>query len=142
MQNGTDEYNIFRWYRAGWGQYTQADPIGTASDSNVLRYVASNPTSLTDPLGLFCTKDFVAHYLGRSGTPINLANVGLLSTFLASSSVSSTLRNERQNMIGDIAREARKLCKNCDRGIKSGTWQPRDGSDYVNPYLDGTPCVG
>jgi YD repeat-containing protein len=24
----TDYYNIFRWYRAGWGRYTQADPIG------------------------------------------------------------------------------------------------------------------
>lgn len=21
-------YNIFRWYRAGWGRYTQADPVG------------------------------------------------------------------------------------------------------------------
>ena len=26
---GTEEnYNIFRWYRGGWGRYTQADPIG------------------------------------------------------------------------------------------------------------------
>ena len=28
--NGVSErsYNIFRWYRAGWGRYTQADPVG------------------------------------------------------------------------------------------------------------------
>lgn len=26
---GTEEnYNVFRWYRAGWGRYTQADPLG------------------------------------------------------------------------------------------------------------------
>lgn len=26
---GTEEtYNIFRWYRGGWGRYTQADPVG------------------------------------------------------------------------------------------------------------------
>lgn len=28
---GTEEnYNIFRWYRAGWGRYTQADPLSVA----------------------------------------------------------------------------------------------------------------
>ncbi len=24
----TERYNIFRWYRAGWGRYTQPDPLG------------------------------------------------------------------------------------------------------------------
>ena len=31
---GTEEnYNVFRWYRAGWGRYTQADPIRPAYPS-------------------------------------------------------------------------------------------------------------
>ena len=45
-------YNIFRWYRAGWGRYTQADPLGVEEDRNLFRYVRNNPLSLTDPLGL------------------------------------------------------------------------------------------
>lgn len=31
------EYNIFRWYRAGWGRYTQSDPISETYWSTVLR---------------------------------------------------------------------------------------------------------
>jgi RHS repeat-associated protein len=45
-------YNIFRWYRAGWGRYTQADPMGLGPDINIYRYAASNPISIDDPLGL------------------------------------------------------------------------------------------
>src|SRR5437762_11838280 len=26
-EGGEENYNIFRWYRAGWGRYTQADPL-------------------------------------------------------------------------------------------------------------------
>lgn len=44
-------YNIFRWYRSGWGRYTQADPIGLGG-SNLYSYANSNPTMYRDPLGL------------------------------------------------------------------------------------------
>jgi RHS repeat-associated protein len=43
-------YNVFRWYRARWGRYTQTDPI-TASIP--YRYADDSPLSLIDRLGLF-----------------------------------------------------------------------------------------
>jgi RHS repeat-associated protein len=50
---GTEErYNIFRWYRAGWGRYTQVDPLGLqGSDKNLYRYALSNPVRFADPTG-------------------------------------------------------------------------------------------
>ena len=75
--NGATErsYNVFRWYRPGWGRYTQTDPdqhplvrergpTGTsaeirfrrdketkfASDANLYWYAQDNPVKLTDPL--------------------------------------------------------------------------------------------
>ena len=49
---GTEEnYNVFRWYRAGWGRYTQADPIGLHGELNLFGYAQANPQAATDPLG-------------------------------------------------------------------------------------------
>src|SRR5919109_776526 len=63
----TNGYNIFRWYRAGWGRYTQADPLTAAArlelfgSDDPLRlyggnaaytYVRSNPLTLVDRVGL------------------------------------------------------------------------------------------
>ena len=45
-------YNVFRWYRAEWGRYTQADPIGLEGGWNLYRYAAANPLTYVDPLGL------------------------------------------------------------------------------------------
>ena len=48
-----ENYNIFRWYKAGWGRYTQADAIDVSEgDINAYRYALSSPTRYTDPLGL------------------------------------------------------------------------------------------
>jgi RHS repeat-associated protein len=52
--DGTGEraYNVFRWYRTGWGRYTQADPIGLNGDPHVYAYALLNPVRMTDSLGL------------------------------------------------------------------------------------------
>ena len=54
--NGVTErsYNIFRWYRNGWGRYTQGDPLANpfALRQGSYSYVAGNPLGLVDPLGL------------------------------------------------------------------------------------------
>jgi hypothetical protein len=46
------EYNIFRWYRFGWGRYTQSDPIGLDGGWNLFAYANDNPVRAIDPLGL------------------------------------------------------------------------------------------
>ena len=52
-------YNIFRWYRAGWGRYTQSDPIFNLfvkiPDPDLYAYVHGNPIRWADPLGLITT---------------------------------------------------------------------------------------
>jgi RHS repeat-associated protein len=45
-------YNIFRWYRSGWGRYTQSDPYELAGGVNLFEYVNDHPLRFTDPLGL------------------------------------------------------------------------------------------
>jgi uncharacterized protein RhaS with RHS repeats len=47
-----NEYNIFRWYRSGWGRYTQVDPMGLYGGLNLYGYVSDNPLTSVDPLGL------------------------------------------------------------------------------------------
>jgi RHS repeat-associated protein len=53
------EYNIFRWYRGGWGRYTQADPLSQApmvgpagTEPDIYFYAKGNPVSTIDPDGL------------------------------------------------------------------------------------------
>jgi hypothetical protein len=52
-EGAEEKYNVFRWYRAGWGRYSQADPIGRDGDANPYEYVFGNPIAWDDALGLF-----------------------------------------------------------------------------------------
>ncbi|HEX8251694.1 MAG TPA: RHS repeat-associated core domain-containing protein [Thermoanaerobaculia bacterium] len=108
-------YNIFRWYRSGWGRYTQAGPIGLSGGQNLYGYVAGNPLRRIDLLGLFCTSDFVKHYFKGKGN-IDLAQVGLLSGFISSPSVTAAINNIKQSAMS----QAQVLSKQM-RGGKCGT---------------------
>jgi RHS repeat-associated protein len=56
--NGNEEsYNIFRWYRSGWGRYTSADPIGLVAGTHLYAYAAANPVTYVDPYGLISQRD-------------------------------------------------------------------------------------
>jgi RHS repeat-associated protein len=57
-----DYYNIFRWYRAGWGRYTQADPIPFERAHRAYSYVESNPENGVDPRGLYAVYDYSRTY--------------------------------------------------------------------------------
>jgi RHS repeat-associated protein len=51
--DGEREYNIHRWYRSGWGRYTQGDPIGlSGGSSNLYLYVNGSPETHADPDGM------------------------------------------------------------------------------------------
>jgi RHS repeat-associated protein len=52
--NGATErsYNNFRWYRSGWGRYSQADSIGDIG-RNSYEYGLDNALGEIDPLGLW-----------------------------------------------------------------------------------------
>lgn len=60
-------YNIFRWYRSGWGRYTQADFIGLNGGTNLYSYVHDNPIVLIDRDGL--KAEIVCTHIGVSGIP-------------------------------------------------------------------------
>jgi RHS repeat-associated protein len=68
-QDGSElYYNVHRWYRAGWGRYTQADPLGVvSSDVNDYVYVADNPIVYKDPSGLVKIKQAFQRLGGMLG---------------------------------------------------------------------------
>jgi RHS repeat-associated protein len=48
-------YNVFRHYRASWGRYTQADPLGRRGEKHPYAYGRQNPLRYVDPRGTKCT---------------------------------------------------------------------------------------
>ncbi len=92
----------------------------------------------TDPLGLFCTPDFVLHYYSWSGTTIDLGAVGLLNTFEQSSSVRGAVQTFKLKVSSTARAKAKSLCKNCDDGIKHTTFSV-NGKDTTD--VTHEPCL-
>lgn len=49
-EGAEENYNVFRWYRAGWGRYSQADLLGARDQ--IYSYASDDPVIGTDPFGL------------------------------------------------------------------------------------------
>ncbi|MGN6187018.1 MAG: RHS repeat-associated core domain-containing protein [Thermoanaerobaculia bacterium] len=54
LEGQEENYNVFRWYRSGWGRYTQPDPLTMAGTAltELYTYAAANPVNSADPTGL------------------------------------------------------------------------------------------
>jgi RHS repeat-associated protein len=72
----TRQYNANRWYRPGWGRYSQADPIGLAGGNNMYAYGLENPETYADPSGL-------AVWLAQHPitSPVDISNVPIVPDF-------------------------------------------------------------
>jgi RHS repeat-associated protein len=70
-EEGEASYNVFRWYRAGWGRYTQPDPVGLQAGTNLFTSVHGNPIEMIDPFGL--KAELVCKNVGTGGTAIPLS---------------------------------------------------------------------
>jgi RHS repeat-associated protein len=72
--DGEREYNIFRWYRSGWGRFTQVDPKGLRRrELNLYSYVRGNPLRFIDPRGLTSYRGFSPDQESRMHEALNRA---------------------------------------------------------------------
>ena len=81
-------YNIFRWYRAGWGWYTQSDPLLNPSFASILDMVMGEEAP---------TPDYGSNgwYSYSSGNPINRADELGLKDYAHCTSTGDIIRESR-----------------------------------------------
>jgi RHS repeat-associated protein len=71
-QESNLHYNGHRSYCPGCGRYTQSDPIDLQGGWNRFGYSNQNPMSFTDPSGLLSSTEALDHYLGGTGTALDM----------------------------------------------------------------------
>ncbi len=129
-QEGVDDsYNIFRWYRSGWGRYTQADPIGItgigSSATNPYVYVSGQPTRLFDSLGLFEMHDSCDSCITRSSAgPSGPHSPGRSPSANQYSYIYSRVQNACQTVVPRITNVSLRRC--LERQCRDGIIECRD----------------
>jgi len=154
-----ESYNIFRWYRAGWGRYTQADPIGLEAGPNVFAYVQDNPISYEDRLGLKvfkCCRDIQVNAVANAAARIfgfkhcfiktdsieaglGPANGGPLPACPVGVDTAITDHRGQSLFPGTVCTEITNVNEKCVNsklpiGKRMGTWGP---TNNCNTFVDG-----
>lgn len=75
-EGAEESYNVFRWYRAGWGRYSQGDPIGLGGGLNLYAYVGGDPVDATDPSGLYSAKACGSNWVSAAGALNHIPLIG------------------------------------------------------------------
>jgi RHS repeat-associated protein len=128
-------YNIFRWYRAGWGGYTQSDPVGSRYATHLYLYATARPITRIDPLGLFevdpnCTG------CGPTNMAPDLGNSIRRQTTTSCEAVDSDIKDVAlADCIKGKCRTARITCIDpdgyCDKRPEAGGYAPYGGNEVT-----------
>jgi RHS repeat-associated protein len=139
---GTEEnYNVFRWYRAGWGRYTQADPIGLGGGLTLYGYVHDNPPDDSDSLGLFDGGAFVKKITQQAINTCEEDAPGLGGpiggAFLSLISAQDLNPEDFENQIKKCksCKSDKKQCAPCQPPLGSVAYQIHTGHKH-SPYGD------
>lgn len=130
-----ENYNVFRWYRSGWGRYTQADPMGWVGQEYA--YASGNPVLHTDALGLFDTgsaaKDAVKKAIDACGNKSASAWGGPAVGVILSLIVASDLNPEEFEAKKKNCNKCK--CRPCDPPAGTIGYQIHTGHTH-HPYGD------
>ena len=147
MNGSPNEYNIFRWYRPGWGRYSQSDPNGLAPDNNLYRYARGNPVLLTDRRGLQaaqpCPSGTAACVLCRNGEPDVFFNqTNLPQPF------QQCVEWHEQDHVNFWRREVCGACQGVPDGdpprlpLPRSGMSPQEQSDFASDFRARLECSG
>lgn len=140
MNTVTSEINIFRWYRAGWGRYTQADPMEWVGQE--FPYASVNPLSNTDALGLYDTgsaaKDAIRRAINACGEKTESAwggpAIGAILMLLQADDANPV---EFENRIKKCNKCDTRKCRPCISPV--GTLGYREDTKPTSPPHRGVP---
>ncbi|HEX8409364.1 MAG TPA: RHS repeat-associated core domain-containing protein, partial [Thermoanaerobaculia bacterium] len=140
--SGEVSYNVFRWYRSGWGRYTQNDPMGWVGQE--YSYASGNPVLHTDRLGLFDTgsaaKDAVKKAMDACGQKSTSAWGGpvvgvIVSLIFADDLNPEEFESQPKKCHPDV--KCKQNCRPCIPPV--GTLAYREDTSPASPPHKGVP---